>query len=313
MKTYERHELSALDGDMTDEDFQLLVESIDRQGVLEPVMFWEGKILDGWHRYLACQELKIVSFRKMEYEGNDPSGYVFAKSLRKSKTPFERGALIVGLQSWEAKRGRPSLSLKGLDGKLATSSQLTIQEMANKAGVSPATIKDVKRIKAGIPEIERAVKDKKINIAEAGKISGLPVEEQKEALEKKQQEKEDKKNKPKKAAKKESSVDSVSLEVYQELQDHCENLVATLNRCELELQAVESLRNNDQVKEIMKVHDQLKSMTDARDQVMNKNAELQRQINYINRKLKGQTNGSPVKVIERHESDPAFDHVEVEF
>jgi len=124
MKKYERHELSALDGDMSEDDFKMLIDSIDINGVLEPVMFWEGKILDGWHRYLACQELKIVSFRKMEYEGNDPSGYVFAKSLRKSKTILERASLIVGLQNWETKRGRPSLSLKGLDGKLVSRNHL---------------------------------------------------------------------------------------------------------------------------------------------------------------------------------------------
>ena len=153
MKKYERHELSALDGDMTHEDFQLLVESIDINGVLEPVMFWEGKILDGWHRYLACQELKIVNYRKMEYEGNDPSGYVFAKSMRKSKTPFERGSLIVGLQNWETKRGRPSLSLKGLDGKSGTSTRLTIPEQAAAAGVSESTVKSIKNIKDGIPEL----------------------------------------------------------------------------------------------------------------------------------------------------------------
>lgn len=313
MKKYERHELSALDGDMTHEDFQLLVESIDINGVLEPVMFWEGKILDGWHRYLACQELKIVNYRKMEYEGNDPSGYVFAKSMRKSKTPFERGSLIVGLQNWETKRGRPSLSLKGLDGKSGTSTRLTIPEQAAAAGVSESTVKSIKNIKDGIPELEDAVKAKKISIKDAGEIARLPTEEQKEALDKTLQEKEDKKSKPPKAAKKESSVDSVSLEVYQELQDHCENLVATLKRCELELQAVESLRNNEQVKALMECHDQIKLLNDLNGQKMTKNAELQRQINYLNRKLKGQTNGSPVKVIERHESDPAFDHVEVEF
>jgi ParB-like chromosome segregation protein Spo0J len=291
MKKYERHELSALDGDMSEDDFKMLIDSIDINGVLEPVMFWEGKILDGWHRYLACQELKIASFRKMEYEGNDPSGYVFAKSLRKSKTPFERGALIVGLQSWETKRGRPSLSLKGLDGKSCTSTGLTISEQAAAAGVSESTIHHVKNIKGGIPELEEAVKSKKISIKDAAEIARLPTEEQKEALEKKFQEKEEKKskkNKPKKDAKK---SDTVPLDVYEalqkefdDLQDHCDNLVVTLKRCELELQAVESFRNNEQVKEIMKVIDQLKSMTDARDQVMNKNSELQKQINYINKK-----------------------------
>jgi ParB-like chromosome segregation protein Spo0J len=291
MKKYERHELSALDGDMSEDDFKMLIDSIDINGVLEPVMFWEGKILDGWHRYLACQELKIASFRKMEYEGNDPSGYVFAKSLRKSKTPFERGALIVGLQSWETKRGRPSLSLKGLDGESFSRTGLTIPEQAAAAGVSESTIHNVKNIKGGIPELEEAVKAKKISIKDAAEIARLPTEEQKEALEKALQEKEEKKskkNKPKKDAKK---SDTVPLDVYEalqkefdDLQDHCENLVATLKRCEFELQAVEALKNNEQVKLLMDCHDQIKSMTDARDQVMIKNAELQRQINYINKK-----------------------------
>jgi ParB-like chromosome segregation protein Spo0J len=291
MKKYERHELSALDGDMSADDFKMLIDSIDINGVLEPVMFWEGKILDGWHRYLACQELKIASFRKMEYEGNDPSGYVFAKSLRKSKTTLERASLIVGLQTWETKRGRPSLSLKGLQGKSATSSQLTIQEMADKAGVSPATIKDVKRIKAGIPELEEAIKAKKISIKDAGKISGLPVDDQKEALEKALQEKEEKKLKEEKYYGPKAPKNTVPLDVYEalqkefdDLQDHCENLVATLKRCEFELQAVESFRGNEQVKMLMECQAQIVTLKKINDQEMNKSHELQKQVNYLNKK-----------------------------
>tara|TARA_R110000822_G_scaffold187831_2_gene327042 strand:+ start:74 stop:967 length:894 start_codon:yes stop_codon:yes gene_type:complete len=294
MKKYDRHELSALDGDMSADDFKMLIDSIDINGVLEPVMFWEGKILDGWHRYLACQELKIVNFRKMEYDGNDPSGYVFAKSLRKSKSPFERGALIVGLQNWETKRGRPSLSLNGLDGKSCSRTGLTVPEQAAAAGISESTMHNIKNIKSGIPEIEQAVKAKKISIKDAAEIARLPTEEQKEALEKKLQEKEDKKNKPKKDKPKKDKPkksDTVPLDVYEalqkefdDLQDHCENLVATLKRCELELQAVESLRNNEQVKALMDCHDQIKLLNDLNGQKMTKNAELQRQINYINKK-----------------------------
>ena len=53
MKKYERHELSALDGDMSADDFKMLIDSIDINGVLEPVMFWEGKILDGDNGFRA--------------------------------------------------------------------------------------------------------------------------------------------------------------------------------------------------------------------------------------------------------------------
>jgi ParB-like chromosome segregation protein Spo0J len=291
MKKYERHELSALDGDMSEDDFKMLIDSIDINGVLEPVMFWEGKILDGWHRYLACQELKIASFRKMEYEGNDPSGYVFAKSLRKSKTTLERASLIVGLQTWETKRGRPSLSLKGLDGKLGFKTQLTIQEQAAAAGVSPTTLKNVKNIKDGIPELEEAVKAKKISIQDAGKIGRQIVESQKEALENFLGEKEEKKLKEEKYYGPKAPKNTVPLDVYEalqkefdDLQDHCENLVATLKRCEFELQAVEALKNNEQVKLLMDCHDQIKLLNDLNGQKMTKNAELQRQINYINKK-----------------------------
>jgi len=51
-----------------------------------------------------------------------------------------------------------------------------------------------------------------------------------------------------------------------------------------ELNAVEALRENVQVQEIMKLHRELQSMTQSRDQWQNKCAELMKQINHMKKK-----------------------------
>ena len=61
-KQIERHELSALFGDMTELEFSELKNDIDQNGFAQPVIYtYESKILDGWHRYQVAIELDKVS------------------------------------------------------------------------------------------------------------------------------------------------------------------------------------------------------------------------------------------------------------
>jgi len=64
----ERHQLSAAFPDMPDEDFEDLIHSIKEHGQREPITVYENKILDGWHRYRACQQLDINPMTTV-YEG----------------------------------------------------------------------------------------------------------------------------------------------------------------------------------------------------------------------------------------------------
>ena len=58
----ERHELSALFGDMTELEFSELKNDIEQNGFAQPVIYvYEGKILDGWHRYQVAVNLEKVS------------------------------------------------------------------------------------------------------------------------------------------------------------------------------------------------------------------------------------------------------------
>ena len=65
--TLKRHELSAVFGDMPETDFQSLLESVQADGFIDPIIrIHEGHILDGWHRYRAAQELNLI--RKLRFQ-----------------------------------------------------------------------------------------------------------------------------------------------------------------------------------------------------------------------------------------------------
>lgn len=76
MKEYKFHEYSEIFPLMVKEEYDQLRESVRERGLNHPIILFEGKILDGRNRYLACKAEKVELFYK-EYEGNDALQYVF--------------------------------------------------------------------------------------------------------------------------------------------------------------------------------------------------------------------------------------------
>ena len=66
---YTQHPLSASWSAMDEEAFKALIDDIDANGVRNPIVLYEGKILDGWHRYRACAELNVKKPPMIEYDG----------------------------------------------------------------------------------------------------------------------------------------------------------------------------------------------------------------------------------------------------
>ena len=92
----ERNQLSANFPDMSAEDFALLVVDIKTNGQQESGLTYQGKVLDGWHRYLACEQVG-KAFRFNEYKGSDPVGLVLSKNLhRRHLTATQRAAVAGG-------------------------------------------------------------------------------------------------------------------------------------------------------------------------------------------------------------------------
>ena len=272
----QRHYLSEIAGDMEPEEFKALIDSIDEQGVLEPIMLWEGKVLDGWHRYQACVELSIKKFPLREYEGDDPAGYVYAKDLRKHRSIQQRAMFIAKLVDWNGKFGRPSKVVDGA--KSGPGATLTLDQAADSAGVSKRSMQRAKDIVSkGTSEVVAAVESGEMGLKEAAEVVKQKPEKQREAVKAKAASKPKPEKKP---------VDSVPLDVFQALQKDYDELQGNYQALSYELQAVEAYRNNEQVAELKKMQQQIITLTKARDEWQNKCAEAISQIKYLEAKLK---------------------------
>ena len=56
---FEQHPLSAAFPAMPEVDLEALAEDIKAHGQREPGLLHEGMVLDGWHRYLACEKAGV--------------------------------------------------------------------------------------------------------------------------------------------------------------------------------------------------------------------------------------------------------------
>ena len=85
--------------------FADLVADIKANGLVEPITLYEGKILEGRNRYLACQAAGVEPITR-EYQGTDPAAFVWsANFLRRHLTKSQRALAIA--QFATLKKGNP--------------------------------------------------------------------------------------------------------------------------------------------------------------------------------------------------------------
>ncbi len=80
--TYEQHHLGRLLPPMGQNDFQRLCTDVAANGLLEEIILYQEKILDGWSRYRACQAVRVEP-RFREFTGDNPVGYVSAQNIER--------------------------------------------------------------------------------------------------------------------------------------------------------------------------------------------------------------------------------------
>ena len=111
MNELERHPLSAIWGDMPEDQFEELVESI-RNSPGQPTVryvFEDGRqmVLDGWHRYKAAKAARKKCLL-VEYRGDDPVGLVIRENaVRRHLTPGQRAACVVACRDWRRRGMQP--------------------------------------------------------------------------------------------------------------------------------------------------------------------------------------------------------------
>ena len=141
----EQHELSAAFPAMTEAEIIALADDIGAHGQRDAGTFFEGKVLDGWHRYQAC-ELIGVEFRGDQYVGDDPVGFVMSRNAhRRHLTASQRAAAIVLCSEWKP------VGSNQHGGSTPGGEALSTKQMAEAAGVGTTTVEEAKTaVKAGL-------------------------------------------------------------------------------------------------------------------------------------------------------------------
>ena len=140
---YERHEFSAAWPDYSDEAFADLVEDVRVHGIINPIVVYERKILDGWHRYRAALEVPgtslpiIVYEEEPDLEFRDPRDYVISLNAhRRMLTVSQRAMAIAGVRD-PRKPGNPDWT--GETGMI-------MQDIADEANASVRTMQSAYKV-----------------------------------------------------------------------------------------------------------------------------------------------------------------------
>lgn len=150
----EQHELSKCFPTIKSPEFGKLVEDIAANGLLNPIIIFDEKVLDGWHRYLACKKAD-ADIKTIIYAGDDPTSYAWSMNgPRRHMTSSEAAKSIVDLRAWKPKGPRgPFTSTK---------------QMAAESGTSEMQIKRAKHItKNGSKALNEQVKNGEISLKAA--------------------------------------------------------------------------------------------------------------------------------------------------
>jgi hypothetical protein len=147
-----------------------LTRDIGERGLLEPIVRYEGKILDGRCRYRACQ-VSGIEPRYEDYGGADPLGVVLSLNVhRRHLTDAQRA--LVGARLCNLPLGANQYS-EGMPAGTA----------AQALGVGVRSIQRAKNILArGIPELGKAVEDGTITLSAAEHISLFSESDQRARL-----------------------------------------------------------------------------------------------------------------------------------
>lgn len=288
---YSQHPLSAAFPAMGSETFLALVEDVRSHGQRDTATLCDGMVIDGWHRYKACQELSIPC-RFEEFSGLDAVAFVRSKNQhRRHYQKSQQAAIEVSLTAWaEAHRPR-----KGE----AASPFSTNKEMADRAGTTERTIQHAKRAhEAGLGE---AVRDGKVSAERAAELAKADPALAKQvahgevslpAAVAKVEGKPTKESKPKPK----SIAEDRAAEIL------AENEALHEANAELAKYAAEAVAENDSMgaifdaddklsaatKEITKLREQVRTLTERNNGLMGENSELKRLLKAAQRKLAAQ-------------------------
>ena len=172
------HPISILFPSMSDEEYNALKKDIDKNGLLEPIWIYQGAVIDGRHRFKACEELRITPKTK-EWTGTGSLlEFVVALNLkRRHLSSSQKAALAVELlPHLEAESKKRQGHGQTAPGKTLTAilpQALSILEGESRVQAalmtqsSPRYVSDAKTIKQVSPKLFEEVRSGNLTIPKA--------------------------------------------------------------------------------------------------------------------------------------------------
>lgn len=174
---------------MTDAERKSLVDDIRKNGLVEPVIMFGPRLLDGRNRWKACIEAG-VEVRVRDWNGPDPVSYVRSLNLhRRHLTPSQRAALAVKVEPVYAEaaekktRGTRKGGAETAPAKRDEAGR-SLAQAAKSTGASLDSAKKMKQVAQTAPEVVELVQRGQVTtVADAKRVAELPVEQRTEVVE----------------------------------------------------------------------------------------------------------------------------------
>lgn len=188
---YEFHEYAAVFPLMDEAALSSLAVDIKANGLREPVRLFEGKILDGRNRSLACKRAGIEPSYQM-FSGSHEEALRLVVSLNLERRHLdETGRAMAGARlkpMFEELARQRQAHGKTAPGKTLVANlpeaSRSRDDAARAVNVSPRSVENASRvIKSGAPELVAAVDSGKVAVSTAAAIAEAPREEQQRIVE----------------------------------------------------------------------------------------------------------------------------------
>jgi hypothetical protein len=165
ISAYDFHELALLFPLMEGEPFDELVADIKENGLRDPIVLLDGKILDGRNRFRAC-EAAGVQPRFKTYEGGDPLGFIVSANLHRRHLNASQRAMIAARLASMRQGERTDLE------PCSNSSKVSQPKAARLLNVSRSSLQAAKVVQEhGSPELQQAVTAGEVSVSRAAAMA----------------------------------------------------------------------------------------------------------------------------------------------
>jgi hypothetical protein len=183
------HEYANLFPMLSGDTLAMLSADIAEHGIREPVMLYQGKVLDGRNRCLAANDIGI-DVPTREFAGDDAAALAFVISTnlhRRHLTESQRASIaarLANMRLGENQHSRGSANLQTLLPEVAPiAPPVTTAAAAAMLNVSERSVATARKVhEHGAPELVAAVDSGITSVSAAAEIAQVPHDQQREIV-----------------------------------------------------------------------------------------------------------------------------------